>query len=85
MLKILKKKINEEGAVNVGVMFAAVLTLLSSLFFFVLNDIKGQINVVQAQTNTNTASISGLNQGAKDLQSEVDKIYQGLQNKGIIK
>lgn len=85
MIKIIKKKIKQEGAVNVGVMFGAVLALLSSLFFFVLNDMKGQINTVSAQTNVNTASISGLNQGAKDLQSEVDKIYQGLQNKGIIK
>lgn len=85
MIQKLKQKIKQEGAVNVGVMFGAVLALLSSLFFFVLNDMKGQINVVQAQTNTNTASISGLNQGTKDLQSEVDKIYQGLQNKGIIK
>ena len=85
MIKILKKKIKQEGAVNVGMMFTAVLALLSSLFFFILNDIKSQIVVVQDQTNTNTASISGLNQGAKDLQSEVDKIYQGLQNKGIIK
>ena len=83
MFRKLRLKISEEGAVNVGIMATATLTVIGSLCVMLYNNLKSTADVAQVQSNINTVDIGSLKTDVLDIKSSVEDIKSGMSNLSV--